>query len=92
MMSGGIFKLTTGGACTTFIPCGMLYAAFALAIGTSSWVGGRVFMLCSFTQTFFMQLGVSLGSLLGDKWSKKVNNSFPYAMHITWYHLYIYVF
>ena len=25
-----------------------------------------------------MQLGVSLGSLLGDKWSKKVNNSFHF--------------
>ena len=79
MMSGGMFKLTTGGACTTFIPCGMLYAAFALAIGTGSWIGGGIFMISfAFTQTFFMQLGVSLGSLFGNKWSNRVNNFFPF--------------
>ena len=56
MMQGGMLKLTSGGICTTLIPCGMLYAAFALAVGTGSWVGGGVFMLSfAITQTFFMQ-------------------------------------
>jgi sulfite exporter TauE/SafE len=79
MMQGGMLKLTGGGICTTLIPCGMLYAAFALAIGTGSWIGGGVFMLSfAITQTFFMQLGVSIGRLFGNKWSNRVNNLFPY--------------
>ena len=43
---------------TTFIPCGMLYAAFALAVGCGT--GLQVDSLCFICiPTFFMQLGIS---------------------------------
>ncbi|MCP4455386.1 MAG: sulfite exporter TauE/SafE family protein, partial [Planctomycetes bacterium] len=49
------------GAVTVFIPCGMLYAALAAAIAFASPVLATIVMF-SFvvTQSFFMQLGVSL--------------------------------
>ena len=92
MFSGGKLKITTGGICTTLIPCGMLYAAFAMAIGTGSWIGGMLFMLSfAITQTFFMQLGISIGKLWGDKWSKKVNKLFPWLCIIISF-VYLYFF
>ena len=77
-LTGGRAKLAAGGACTTFIPCGMLYAAFALAVGCGSWVTGGLFM-ASFviTQTFFMQLGISMGRLLSRSWSERFEKMFP---------------
>jgi hypothetical protein len=77
--SGGLGKLTAGGACTALIPCGMLYAAFAMAVGTGSWHMGGAFMLAFvITQTFFMQLGISLGSLLDKKWGTRFEKAFPW--------------
>ncbi len=77
--SGGLGKLTMGGACTALIPCGMLYAAFAMAIGTGVWWLGGVFMLAFvITQTFFMQLGISLGRLVDKKWGARFEKTFPW--------------
>lgn len=77
--SGGLGKLTVGGVCTSLIPCGMLYAAFAMAVGTGSWYAGGSFMLAFVvTQTFFMQLGISLGRLLDKKWGKRFEKAFPW--------------
>ena len=77
--SGGLGKLTVGGACTSLIPCGMLYAAFAMAVGTGSWYLGGVFMLAFVvTQTFFMQLGISLGRLVDKKWGARFEKAFPW--------------
>lgn len=76
---GGLGKLTAGGACTVLIPCGMLYAAFAMAIGTGSWWLGGAFMLAFvLTQTFFMQLGISLGRLVDKKWGARFEKAFPW--------------
>ena len=48
-----IAAIGVGGVCTTLIPCGMLYAAFALAVGTGSWLSGLCFMFAfAITQTF----------------------------------------
>ncbi len=92
MFSGGKVKITTGGICTTLIPCGMLYAAFAMAIGTGSWISGALFMLSfAITQTFFMQLGISIGKLWGDKWNKRINIIFPWVCIIISI-IYLYVF
>tara|TARA_B100000161_G_scaffold108170_1_gene76671 strand:- start:2163 stop:2831 length:669 start_codon:yes stop_codon:yes gene_type:complete len=79
MLTGGRTKIVAGGACTTLIPCGMLYAAFAMAVGTGSWLGGTIFMF-SFvlTQTFFMQLGISVGHLFGNNFKNFFNTSFPW--------------
>jgi len=61
------------------IPCGMLYAAFAMAIGTGSWHLGGLFMLAFvLTQTFFMQLGISLGRLVDKKWGARFERAFPW--------------
>ena len=77
--SGGLGKLTAGGACTALIPCGMLYAAFAMAVGTGSWWKGGAFMLAFvITQTFFMQLGISLGRLVDKKWGARFEKAFPW--------------
>lgn len=78
LFMGGKIKLATGGACTTFIPCGMLYAAFAMSIGTGSWIGGCIFMFSfALTQTFFMQLGISIGRILNKIWTNRINSFFP---------------
>lgn len=78
-LGGGLGRLTVGGACTTLIPCGMLYAAFAMAVGTGSWLGGMCFMLAfALTQTFFMQLGISVGRIMGRKWSERIEGIFPW--------------
>ncbi len=77
--SGGLGKLTAGGACTTLIPCGMLYAAFAMAVATGSWWRGGGFMLAFVaTQTFFMQLGIALGRLVDRKWGSRFEKAFPW--------------
>ncbi len=77
--SGGLGKLTVGGVCTSLIPCGMLYAAFAMAVGTGSWWKGGSFMLAFVvTQTFFMQLGISLGRLVDKKWGARFERAFPW--------------
>ncbi|WP_372796787.1 sulfite exporter TauE/SafE family protein [Pontiella sp.] len=77
--SGGLGKLTLGGACTSLIPCGMLYAAFAMAVGQGSWWKGGAFMLAFVvTQTFFMQLGISLGRLVDKKWGARFEKGFPW--------------
>ncbi|MBN2161706.1 MAG: sulfite exporter TauE/SafE family protein [Pontiellaceae bacterium] len=80
--SGGLGKLSVGGACTSLIPCGMLYAAYATAIflaASGAWYLGGVFMLAFVvTQTFFMQLGISLGRLLDKKWGTRFEKAFPW--------------
>jgi len=77
--SGGLGKLTLGGACTSLIPCGMLYAAFAMAVGQGSWWMGGAFMLAFVvTQTFFMQLGISLGRLVDATWGARFEKAFPW--------------
>lgn len=77
--SGGLGKLTAGGVCTTLIPCGMLYAAFAMAVGQGRWYLGGAFMLAFVvTQTFFMQLGISLGRLVDKKWGARFEKAFPW--------------
>jgi sulfite exporter TauE/SafE len=77
--SGGLGKLTVGGACTSMIPCGMLYAAFAMAVGTGRWSLGGAFMLAFVvTQTFFMQLGISVGRLVDRKWGARFEKIFPW--------------
>lgn len=77
--SGGLGKLTVGGVCTTLIPCGMIYAAFAMAVGTGSWWRGGGFMFAFVvTQTFFMQLGISLGRLVDKKWGARFEKAFPW--------------
>ena len=77
--SGGLGKLTIGGVCTTLIPCGMIYAAFAMAVGTGSWLKGGGFMFAFVvTQTFFMQLGISLGRLVDKKWGARFEKAFPW--------------
>ena len=78
--SGGLGKLTAGGACTSLIPCGMLYAAFALAVGYGSWWQGGAFMFAFvITQTFFMQLGISLGRMVDKKWGARFEKAFPWV-------------
>jgi sulfite exporter TauE/SafE len=77
--TGSLGKLTAGGACTALIPCGMLYAAFAMAVGTGKWHLGGAFMLAFVvTQTFFMQLGISLGRLVDKKWGARFEKAFPW--------------
>ena len=77
--SGGLGKLTAGGVCTALIPCGMLYAAFAMAVGQGSWWKGGFFMLAFVvTQTFFMQLGIALGRLVDKKWGARFEKAFPW--------------
>lgn len=79
LIGGSLKRLTIGGVCTTLIPCGMLYAAFAIAVGTGSWISGLCFMFSfSITQTFFMQLGISIGRLIGQKTIKRIEILFPW--------------
>lgn len=67
------------GALTVFIPCGMLYAAFGGAMAFSAAAPATIFMF-SFvvTQSFFMQLGISLGQLLNKKWNALFERVFPW--------------
>ncbi|MEI6891069.1 MAG: sulfite exporter TauE/SafE family protein [Pontiella sp.] len=77
--SGGLGKLSIGGVCTSLIPCGMLYAAYAMAVGQGSWWKGGGFMFAFvITQTFFMQLGISLGRLADKTWGARFEKAFPW--------------
>lgn len=77
--SGSLGKLSLGGVCTSLIPCGMLYAAYAMAVGQGSWWKGGAFMFAFVvTQTFFMQLGISLGRLVDKKWGARFEKAFPW--------------
>ena len=91
--SGGLGKLTVGGACTSLIPCGMLYAAFAMAVATGRWYLGGAFMLAFvLTQTFFMQLGISLGRLVDRKWGRRFEKAFPWiCLAIAAYYLVLFI-
>lgn len=67
------------GAVTVFIPCGMLYAAFAGAVAFATPMAATVFMFAFVvTQSFFMQLGISLGQLLNKKWNILFERVFPW--------------
>ncbi len=67
------------GAVTVFIPCGMLYAAFAAAIAFASPVPATLVMFCfAVTQSFFMQMGISLGQLLNKKWNTLFEKAFSW--------------
>jgi len=91
--SGGLGKLSVGGACTALIPCGMLYAAFAMAVGMGRWYLGGAFMLAFvLTQTFFMQLGISLGRLVDRKWGNRFERAFPWiCLAIAAYYLVLFI-
>ena len=53
--------------------------SFAMAVGTGRWYLGGVFMLAFvITQTFFMQLGISLGRLVDKKWGARFEKAFPW--------------
>ncbi|MCF7972680.1 MAG: sulfite exporter TauE/SafE family protein [Phycisphaerae bacterium] len=67
------------GAVTVFIPCGMLYAAFAGAVAFAAPLAATIFMFAFVvTQSFFMQLGISLGQLLNKKWNTLFERVFPW--------------
>jgi len=67
------------GALTVFIPCGMLYAAFSGAMAFAAPLPASLFMLAFvITQSFFMQLGISLGQLLNRRWNALFEKVFPW--------------
>ena len=65
------------GAVTVFIPCGMLYTAFAGAIAFAALLPATLFML-AFVVTQSLQLGISLGQLLNQKWNTRFNQIAPW--------------
>ncbi|MCP4642591.1 MAG: sulfite exporter TauE/SafE family protein [bacterium] len=67
------------GLAASLIPCGMLYYALAIAVSTLSPFLGGVFMLVyCVTITFFLQLGMMVGTTFGRKLGPKVDRAFPW--------------
>jgi sulfite exporter TauE/SafE len=67
------------GLAAALIPCGMLYYAFAVAVSTLSPVLGAVFLFVySATISFFLQLGIMVGTTVGRNLGPKVDRAFPW--------------
>ncbi len=61
----GIFAV---GCANSLIPCGVLWVTYAAAVGTTSILLGALLLFAySFTISFFMQLGIFVGSTTGKK-------------------------
>ncbi|MFC1766874.1 sulfite exporter TauE/SafE family protein [Planctomycetota bacterium] len=68
------------GAITALMPCGPLYVSFAAAVTTAHALTGALLMLSfALTQTFFMQLGISVGRMVDVKWGKRFERFFPWV-------------
>lgn len=80
------------GAITALMPCGPLYVSYAAAVATAHAVTGALLMLAfAVTQTFFMQLGVSVGRMVDVKWGKRFERWFPWiALGIGVVYLYLF--
>lgn len=67
------------GLSSTLLPCGLLYATFAIAIGTGSAAGGALllFGFC-LTVTVALQLAVSLGRFAGGGLGRSLDQVFPW--------------
>ncbi len=67
------------GALTALMPCGPLYVSFAAAVTTAHALTGALLMLAfAVTQTFFMQLGISVGRRVDVQWGKRFERLFPW--------------
>ena len=67
------------GIASTALPCGVLYAAFAIAVGTSSVLLGAILLFAyCLSLTFFLQLGIMVGTSAGGKLGPIVNRIFPW--------------
>jgi sulfite exporter TauE/SafE len=68
------------GALTALMPCGPLYVSYAAAVATAHAVSGALLMLAfALTQTFFMQLGISVGRMVDVQWGKRFERAFPWV-------------
>jgi uncharacterized protein len=87
--SGGLFSRLFGrsrkggplafGMAASLIPCGMIYVALAIAMSSLSALIGAVFMFVyCLTISFFLQLGVMVGTTFGRKLGPKVDRAFPW--------------
>ena len=81
------------GALTALMPCGPLYVSFAAAVATAHALSGALLMLAfALTQTFFMQLGISVGRMVDIQWGKRFERGFPWvAMAIGGIYLVLFV-
>ena len=81
------------GAMTALMPCGPLYVSFAAAVATAHAVSGTLLMFSfAVTQTFFMQLGISVGRMVDVKWGKRFERFFPWiALGIGGVYLYLFI-
>jgi len=67
------------GALTALMPCGPLYVSFAAAVATAHALTGALLMFAfAVTQTFFMQLGISVGRMVDVRWGKRFERFFPW--------------
>jgi sulfite exporter TauE/SafE len=71
------------GVGASFIPCGILYVAFAIAVSTvSAFLGGVFMFFYCVAISFFMQLGIMVGTTVGKKFSAKVDRWFPWVAFV----------
>lgn len=67
------------GLAASLLPCGMLYYAFAVAVGTLSPILGGTFLFTyCLTISFFLQLGIVAGTTFGKRLGPVVNRAFPW--------------
>jgi sulfite exporter TauE/SafE len=80
------------GVAASFLPCGVLYVAFAIAVGTlSPLLGGVMLFFYCLTITFFMQLGIMVGTTFGKRLGPKVDTFFPW-LAFTGAAVYLFIF
>jgi sulfite exporter TauE/SafE len=73
---GGLIAL---GALTALMPCGPLYVSFAAAVATAHALTGALLMFAfAVTQTFFMQLGISVGRMVDVRGGQRFERIFPW--------------
>ncbi|OFZ46481.1 MAG: hypothetical protein A2381_02105 [Bdellovibrionales bacterium RIFOXYB1_FULL_37_110] len=68
------------GFLASLLPCGILYVAFGIAMGTSSLIYGASFMLAFvLTQTFFMEIAAIVGKGIHIRYENVWNKVFPWV-------------
>jgi len=79
LTSKGFAHLLPIGILASFLPCGILYVAFGIAMGTSDLIFGASFMFAFvLTQTFFMEIAALVGKGIHAKYENIWNKVFPW--------------
>ena len=89
----GVAVLLPIGFLASFLPCGILYVAFGVAMGTSDLLFGASFMFAFvFTQTFLMEIAAIVGKGIHAQYETVWNKVFPWiTLLLTIFYLFMFL-